>query len=106
MFVFTKVISEPDNVIVCEGREAVFTCVLSSSIRSDDVQWYRFIKDNSTTEVVDPGGDNINFTAYTIGNATSTLLTIAKAEKSYTGYFWVGTLSLIICNASLVVTGM
>ena len=96
-------INEPDDVTVCEGREAVFTCVLNSNIRSDDVQWYRFIKDTSTTEMVDPNGDNIYFITDTIGNPTSSSLTITNVIKSYTGYFWVGTPSLTVCNASLTV---
>ena len=101
------VIGEPDDVTVCEGREAVFTCVLNSNTRSDDVQWYRFIKDNSTTVMVDPDGDNINFITNTNGNTTNSSLTITTVIKSYTGYFWVGTPSLNVCNSSLtVLTGM
>ena len=95
-------ISEPDDVSICEGDRAVFTCVLDSNIRSD-VQWYRFIKDNSTTVMVDPDGDNINFITDTNENTTSSSLTIASVIKSYTGYFWVGTPSLNVCNASLTV---
>ena len=97
------VINEPDDVTICEGREAVFTCVLNSNIRSDDVQWYRFIKDNSTTVMVDPDEDNINFITDSNGNATSSSLTITNVIKSYAGYFWVGTPSLNVCNASLSV---
>ena len=99
------VIDEPDDVTACEGREVVFTCVLNSKIRSGDVQWYRFIKDTSTTEMVDPDGDNIYFIVDTEDsdeNTTSTL-TITDVIKSYTGYFWVGTPSLNVCNASLTV---
>ena len=103
MYLFTTVISEPDDVTVCEGREAVFTCVLNSNIRSDDVQWYRFIKDTSTTEMVDPDGENSDFFTDFIGNATSSSLTITNVMKSYTGYFWVGTPSHNVCNASLTV---
>ena len=98
----TAVISQPDNATICEGRKAVFTCVLNSNIRSDDVQWYRFIKDTSTTEMLDPNGGNINFLTRTIGGTNSSL-TITNAIKSYTGYFWVGTSSLNVCNASLTV---
>ena len=65
------VVSEPDDVTVYEGDRAVFTCVLNSNIRSDDVQWYRFIKDMGTTVMVDPDGDNINFITDTNGNATN-----------------------------------
>ena len=93
-------ISEPDDVTICEGEGAVFTCVLNSNIRSDDVQWYRFIKDTSTTVMVDPNGENINFLTHTNGSSS---LTITNAIKSYTGYFWVGTPSLNVCNASLTV---
>ena len=85
----------------------MFTCVLSSNIRSDDVQWYRFIKDTGATEMVDPFGDNIYFITDTIGNTTSSSLTITNVMKSYTGYIWVVTPSLEVCNASLtVLTGM
>ena len=98
----TTVISQPDDVTICEGEGAVFTCVLNSNIRSDDVQWYRFIKDTSTTEMVDPNGGNISFRTRTNGSTNSSL-TITNAIKSYTGYFWVGTSSLNVCNASLTV---
>ena len=97
------VISQPDDVTICEGGGTVFTCVLNSNIRSDDVQWYRFIKDTSTTEMIDPNGENINFLTHTIGNTTSCSLTITNAIKSYTGYFWIGTPSLNVSNASLTV---
>ena len=103
MLIHSAVISKPGNALVCEGREAVFTCVLNSNIRSDDVQWYRFINDTSTTEMVDPDGDNISFITNTIGNTTNSSLTITNVIKSYTGYFWVGTPSLNVCNASLTV---
>ena len=97
-------ISQPDNVTICEGEGAVFTCVLNTSIRSDDVQWYRFIMNTSTTTTV---GDNFDLLTYTEENTTSSSLTITNAIKSYTGYFWVGTPSLNVCNASLtVVTSM
>ena len=102
-FVFITVISEPDDVTICEGEGAVFTCVLNSNIRSDDVQWYRFIKDTSTTVMVDPNGENFNFHNYTSGSITSSSLNITNAIKSHTGYFWVGTPSLNVCNASLTV---
>ena len=96
-------ISQPDDVTICEGGGAVFTCVLNSNIRSDDVQWYRFIKDTSTTEMVDPNGENINFLTHTNGSTINSSLTITNAIKSYTGYFWVGTLSLNACSVSLTV---
>ena len=103
MLIYSAVISEPDDVSVCEGREVVFTCVLNSNIRSDDVQWYRFIKNTSITEMVDPNGANIYFITDTIGNATNSSLTITNVIKSHIGYFWVETPSLNVCNASLTV---
>ena len=81
----------------------MFTCVLDSNISSDDVQWYRFIKDTSTTEMINPNGENITFLTHTNGSTNSSL-TITNVIKSYTGYFWVGTPSLNVCNASLTVT--
>ena len=103
MIIFTTVINELDDVTVCEGREAVLTCVLNSNIGSDDVQWYRFIKDTSATEMVDPNGDNIYFITDTIENITSSSLTISNVLKAYTGYFWVGIPSPTVCNVSLTV---
>ena len=97
-------INQPDDVTICEGAGTVFTCVLNSNIRINDVQWYRFLKDTSTTAMVDPNGENINFLTRTIGSAINSSLTITNAIKSYTGYFWVGTPSLNVCNASLTVT--
>ena len=106
--VYATVISEPGDVTVCEGREAVFTCVLNGNMSSDDVQWYRFIKDTNTTEIVDPDGENIMYTAEIEEsdneNTTSSSLTITNVIKFDTGYFWVGTPSLNVCNASLTVT--
>ena len=96
-------ISHPDDVTICEGQRAVFTCVLNSNIRSDDVQWYRFIKNTSTTVMVDPNGENISFMNHTNDSTTNSSLTITNAIKSYTGYFWVGTQSRNVCNASLTV---
>ena len=103
MFIYFAVISEPGDVTLCEGREVVFTCVLNSNIRCDDVQWYRLIKDTSTTVMVDPNGGNISFITDTIGNTTSSSLTITNVIKSYTGYFWIVTPSRSVCNVSLTV---
>ena len=102
-FVSTTVISQSDDVTICEGRRAVLTCVLNSDISSDDVQWYRLIKDTSNTEMVDPNGENINFLTHTIGNTINSSLTITNARISYTGYFWLGTPFLNVCNVSLTV---
>ena len=103
MFILIAVISEPDDVAVCEGRLTTFTCVLNSSISSDDVQWYRLIMDTSTTVMVDPQDSNIHFTTSTINNTLTSSLTITNAVKSYTGYYWVRLPSDDVCNVSLTV---
>ena len=100
----TTVISEPDDVTVCEGRQAVFTCVLSTTINSSDVKWYRFIKDTSTTEMVDQDGTDIHYVTHHNGNTLTSQLYITNAVKSHTGYYWVRTPSSNVCNASLTVT--
>ena len=99
----TTVISQPDDVTICEGEGAVFTCVLNSNISSDDVQWYRFIKDTSTAVMVEEDKGNFDYLVHTNGNTTSSSLIITNAAKSYTGYFWIETPSLNVCNASLTV---
>ena len=97
-------ISEPDddNVTICEGEEGVFTCVLNVNI-GYYVQWYRYITDTGTTELVYPSGVKIFIHTQT-GNIINSSLTITNTRKSYTGYYWVGTSSLNIYNASLTVT--
>ena len=100
---FTIVISEPDDVTICEGGSTTFTCVVNSSISSDDVQWYRLIMDTSTTVMVDPQDSNIQFTTSTTNNILTSSLTITNAVKSYTGYYWVRLPSDDVCNVSLTV---
>ena len=104
----TIVISKSSDVTVCgEGKEAVFTCVLNTTnnnINSDDIQWYRLVKDTGITEIVDQQDSNIHFTNSTINNTLTSQLTITNASKSHAGYYWAGTSSLIVCNASLTVT--
>ena len=98
-------ISEPDDVIVCEGGSTTFTCVLDSSIAGGNAQWYRLTKDRGITEIVDRlGSSSFTITNSTNNNAPTTNLTITNAIKSYTGYYWVGTTKFSVCNASLTVT--
>ena len=104
MFISTTVISEPDDVTVCERTlSTTFTCVLDSSISSGDVQWYRILKDTSTTERL---GRLNDFTVVLISNENSftTSLYIFNARISYTGYYWVRLPSDDVCNASVTVT--
>ena len=77
---------------------------MSLNITSDDVQWYRLIKNTSTTVMVVSNGGNFNIMNHSNESITSSSLTITNVIKSYTGYFWVGTSSLNVCNASLTVT--
>ena len=105
MFIFiTIVISEPDDVSICEGEGTVFSCVLNriSNISNNDVHWYRFLRSRGTTEIVNASGENVSFLIHT-GNTLTSNLTITNAIKSYTGYYWVGTPSLTVCNVSLTV---
>ena len=100
---YSTVISEPDDVIVCEERSTSFICVLDNSMTSDDVQWYRLLKDTGTTEKAHPQGSNIHLTTSTINNTLTSNLTITNAIKSYTGYYWVRLPSVNVCNVSLTV---
>ena len=102
-YISSAVISEPDddNVTICEGEGVVFTCVLNSNV-GDDVQWYRYIMDTGTSVAVDPSEENIIILTHT-GNTLNSSLTITNAVKSYTGYYWVGTPSVNVCNVSLTV---
>ena len=97
------VISEPDDVTICEGRSTTFTCVLDGNISSDDVQWYRLLNGINTTETLNQSS-NIHFTTSTTNNTLTCSLTITNATKSYTGYYWVGIPSDDVCNVSLTVT--
>ena len=97
LYINATVISEPDDVTMCEGEGAVFTCVLNSNIRSDDVQWYK------DSVMVDPNGESINFLNRTNGSTTSSLLTITNARRSYAGDFWVRISSRTVCRVSLII---
>ena len=100
-FSFLLVISRPEDVTTCEGRRAVFTCVLNTNFGS--IQWYRVIKSTGAIESVDQRGENINFISHTTENTTNSTLTITNARASYNGYFWIGTRSSGVCNVSLTV---
>ena len=101
----TTVISRPDDVTVCEGGSASFTCVLNRNIE-DNVQWYRLINDTSTTERVEHHESDTNVVSVSNQNNFTTTLTIANAIRSYTGYYWVRLPSDDVCYVSLTVTGM
>ena len=84
----------------------MFTCVLNttdSNTTNNDVQWYRFIKSTGTTVMVDQHGESINFITNTTGSTINSTLNITNTTKSDAGYFWAGTPSFNVCNASLTV---
>ena len=84
----------------------MLTCVLNltnSNTRYIDLEWYKLTKSTNTIERMDPYEDRINFVIHTTGNTTNSTLNITNAAISYTGYYWVETPSLIVCNVSLTV---
>ena len=107
MLIFAAVINEPEDVIGCEGASSTsFTCVLNGSISSDDVQWYRLLKDSSTTERVNTWGGDMIVVPITINNSLTTTLFILNPRKSHTGYYWVRLPSDVVCNVPLTITSM
>ena len=102
---FSTVISEPNYVTTCEGKPAILTCVLNSSMIGNNVQWYRFLPNTSTTEMI-PQGNNIHLNTSTINNTLNSSLNITNITKSDTGYYWVRLQSDDddVCNVSLTVT--
>ena len=101
-FLSTIVISEPDDVTVCEGeQETRFTCVLNGNMSSDDVQWYRLMKDTSTTQRV--SDVDIIIVPIPSQNNFTTIVYMHNARKSFTGYYWVRLPSDDVCNLSLTV---
>ena len=100
---FSTVISEPDDVTVCEGRSTSFTCVLDRSISKDDVQWYRLLKNTGTTERVNSRRRDMIIVPIPNENNFTTMLYINKTAKSQTGYYWVRLPSDVVCNVSLTV---
>ena len=107
LFTSTTVISELDNVTVCEEREQEIklTCVLNGSISSDGVQWHRLVKGTNTAQrVSDLGNDFVNVLVPDDDqNELTATLYIFKVKISYTGYYWVKLPSDDVCNISLTV---
>ena len=103
MFISTTVISEPDDVTVCEGRSTTFICVLNGSMNSSDVQWYRKLKDTGTTERIGRWDDFI-VVPLPGTNSFTTRLLISNPRRSYTGYYWVSSPLGDVCNTSFTVS--
>ena len=80
-------ISQPDDVTICKGRDAVFTGVLNitnSNTRYTDLEWYK-ITSTSNVELLDPYEERINFLIHTLTtrNTISSSLSITKAISGY-----------------------
>ena len=104
MFISIIVVDEPDGIFLCKGGGAVFSCELNATnISSNDIHWYRFIKNTGTTERINPNGRNINFATNHSENALTSTLIITNAERSYTGYYWVRSPINDTCNVSVTV---
>ena len=107
---FTIVITQPINVSICEEKGAVFTCVLNTTntniTNNTIVQWYKFIKNTGTTEIVNPNEDRIDLLTHINGNKINSSLSI-NVTRNYAGYYWMGTPFYNVCNVSLnVLTSM
>ena len=103
-FCLYTVISEPDDVTVCEGTSTSLSCVLNGSISSDNVQWYRLIKDTSTVQRVSDAGDDFVDIPMPNQNNFTTTLYIFTARRSFTGYYWVRSSLGDACNTSFTVS--
>ena len=98
----TIAITPPNDVTICEGRDAVFTCVFHRNINETGVVWYyRSTKSINATEVIREDRGNDSFTLN--NNAVNSSLFINNATKSYTGFYWIEISSFNVCNASLTV---
>ena len=108
VFISTTVVSEPDNVTVCEEKSSPpLTCVLNGNMTSNDVQWYRLLKDTSTEQRIGTQLEGFTVVLHPgMGNFTTTL-NIANARESYTGYYWVRSPLGDVCNTYFtVLTGI
>ena len=95
-------ITPPNDVTICEGQDAVFTCVLHKSVNKTDVVWYyRLTSSINTTEIIKEDRGNVSFTMS--NNAANSSLFMNNATKSYTGFYWTEISTFNFCNASLTV---
>ena len=95
------VISEPHDVDVCNGTATTITCLLNSN-NEGDIQWYRFMKNTSTTKMIVSHDDDFIIPTPT-GNTINNSLIITNTRKSHIGYYWVKLPSFNVCNVSLTV---
>ena len=81
-------ITQPDDVTILKGHEAMFTCALkltNDNTRYTDLEWYKLTKSTNTIERMNPYEERINFFIRTTGNTISSSLNITNAVISYTG---------------------
>ena len=79
-----------------------FTCLVNRNVGAK-IQWYRYLKNTGSTEMVDPDDNHITVSTHT-GNTINSSLIITNANRSHTGYYWVGLPSNnSVCNVSLTV---
>ena len=96
------VITPPNHVTICEGQDAVFTCVLHRSISETDVVWYyESMQSINAAKIVREDRRNVSFTMS--NNTVSSSLFISNATQSYTGFYWIEISTFNVCNASLAV---
>ena len=101
---FFIVISEPDDVTVCNGTASTsLSCVLNGNISSDDVQWYRLVKGTNTAQRVSKVDDFVDV-PIPGQNRLTAVLYIYNARRSYTGYYWVRSPLGDVCNTSFTVS--
>ena len=100
------VINDIQDVAVCVGESEMFSCVLNttySSVKAEDVKWYRLTTSTSTTEMIDKRGGDVTFVTSTNESILTSTVTINNARTFYTGYYWVRTGSLTFCNTFVTV---
>ena len=100
----TDVIGHPEDVRICEGREAVFTCVLDAVVAINNVEWRRYTKSGGTRRMIDLNEEDIRiFTTNTENDTTSSELSIPEVRMADVGSYWVEIQRFTFCNASLTV---
>ena len=88
------------TISACDGWETEYTCPLSGSIDSNDVQWYRSNRGTNTRVSIDWNGDN----AYFLTEDGNTVLTIEDTMRAYDGNLWVEVNSQRFCYTSITVS--
>ena len=89
-------ITQPENITVCEGGIAVFTCVVDfrniSMVDIENINWWRTRLDhNSPTDVIiSPHTLGIDIMKNISGNRLTSVLMITGVKLSHVGPYWLG----------------